>query len=293
VGEVEHLPVLFHETLEALQPRPGGVYIDCTVGAGGHAAGILEHSHPDGRLLGIDADPAAIALAHSRLERFSRSILVQSNFAKLKEIAQAHGFDHADGILLDLGLSSFQLTDRSRGFSFLHGDAPLDMRFDPAGETTAANLVNHLSERDLADILWRYGEERRSRRIARAILAHRPIETAGELADLVAGALGQRGRIHPATRTFQALRIAVNRELQALEEVLPQAVSLLRPSGILAVISFHSLEDRIVKQFLRREATAEPPTLRLVTRKPIRPTREEIERNRRSRSAKLRVAERL
>lgn len=303
---LSHTPVLYQEVLAGLEIKPGGRYIDGTVGAGGHARGILEASAPDGRLLGIDADPAAIALAREKLVAYGgRVTLVQGNFAELEAIAQREGFCPADGVLLDLGLSSMQLEAAQRGFSFLL-DGPLDMRFDPSKRVTAADLVNGLGVSDLADILYRYGEERRARAIAEAIAAARPLHTTRELAAVVERVVGRRGRIHPATRTFQALRIAVNGELEALEAVLPQAVRVLAPGGVLAVISFHSLEDRVVKQFLRREAKdclcpSEQPvctcghkaTLQVVTRKPIRPSAEELESNPRSRSARLRLARRL
>jgi 16S rRNA (cytosine1402-N4)-methyltransferase len=301
-----HVPVLYAEALDGLHVRPGGRYIDCTVGGGGHAAGILEHSAPDGRLLGLDADPAAIALARERLSSFAdRVVLVNENFAHLGEVAAAQGFTAVEGILLDLGISSFQLGPAGRGFSF-QVEAPLDMRFDPRQTTTAADLVNRLPEEALADLLFRYGEERRSRRIARAIVAQRPITTTTQLAQVVAQAVGRQGRIHPATQSFQALRIAVNQELETLEAALPQAVDLLAPGGYLAIIAFHTLEDRLVKQFLQREARhcLCPPrtpvcvcghraTLRLIARRAIQPSEAEVQRNPRSRSARLRVAQRL
>jgi 16S rRNA (cytosine1402-N4)-methyltransferase len=276
------------------------------VGGGGHAHGILKGSALDGELLGMDADPLAVDSAGERLAEFGeRATLVQGNFADVEEIALEHGFHPVDGILLDLGLSSLQLEAAGRGFSF-QLDGPLDMRFDPSQATTAADLVNTLSRQELADILFRYGEEPRSRRIARAIVAERPINTTGELAALVKRAVGRRKRLHPATRTFQALRMAVNEEMECLAEALPQAVRLLAPGGRLAVISFHSLEDRLVKQFFRREARdcLCPPeelictcghraALGIVTRKPIRPSTEEVASNPRSRSAKLRIAYRL
>jgi 16S rRNA (cytosine1402-N4)-methyltransferase len=233
-------------------------------------------------------------------------VLVHSSFTRLAEVARICDFVPADGILLDLGLSSLQLADPARGFAFM-SDGPLDMRFDPTtGGPTAADLVNELSAEELATLLYQYGEERQGRRIAEAIVAASPIHTTRELAAVVEQATGRRGRIHPATRTFQALRIAVNDELAALEAVLPQAVEVLAPGGRLAVISFHSLEDRLVKRFLRRESRdclcpPESPvctcdhraTLRVITRKPVRPTADEIAANPRSRSARLRVAERL
>jgi len=301
-----HVPVLLREVLVGLQVKPGGRYIDATVGTGGHALGILEASAPDGQLLGIDVDPEALAVAQERLSPFgARVTLVQGNFAALTALAQGHGFDSVDGILFDLGLSSLHLASPQRGFSF-QVEGPLDMRFDPSQETTAADLVNTLPEEDLVALLRRYGEEPRARHIARAIVEHRPIVSTRQLADLIQQVVGSRGRIHPATRTFQALRIVTNDELGALEKALPQAVELLRPRGRLAVIAFHSLEDRLVKQFFLRESRdcicpPEVPvcvcghraTLHLVTRKPIRPSAEEVQRNRRSRSARLRIAEKV
>jgi len=310
----EHISVLYDEVLAGLQVRPGGRYIDATVGAAGHAAGILQTSAPDGQLLGLDADPAAVSFAHEVLSPYgSRAIVQVANFRRLKGVAVECGFGQVDGILLDLGLSSRQLADAGRGFAFSR-TGPLDMRLDPRQGQSAADLVNHLIESELADLLWRYGEERQARRIAKAIVAARPVTTTEQLADLVAQTAKQGGqarrqgreRIHPATRTFQALRIAVNDELDALAQALPQALELLRPGGRLAVISFHSLEDRLVKRFCQQEARdcICPPdtpmcicqhraTLRLITRKPVRPAPEEVTRNPRSRSARLRIAERL
>jgi 16S rRNA (cytosine1402-N4)-methyltransferase len=302
----EHVPVLYNEVLVWLQPRPGGRYIDATLGAGGHTRGILKASYPDGRLLGLDADPEAIAFAGESLQSFGdRVVLKAANARRLGAIAPPHGFGQADGVLMDLGLSSRQLDDVERGFSFSQ-DGPLDMRMDRSQGPTAADLVNRLPEAELADLLWRYGEERNSRRIARAIVAARPLTTTGQLADLVAQTVGRREKIHPATRTFQALRIAVNDELQALGQALPQARDLLRPGGRLAVIAFHSLEDRLVKRFYQQESRdcLCPPqvpvcvcehraTLKVLTPKPVRPTADEVARNPRSRSARLRVAERL
>ncbi len=277
------------------------------MGGGGHAAGILAASSPDGRLLGLDRDPAAIERAQDRLSPYAgRWVLVQRSYEYLEEIAGGQRWIPVDGILFDLGLSSLQLADPARGFAFMQ-DGPLDMRFDPTqGGPTAATLVNQFSVQELATILYRYGEERRARRIAEAIVAARPIDTTAELAAVVEQVSGRRGRIHPATRTFQALRIAVNNELDALEAALPQAVNILSPGGRLTVISFHSLEDRLVKRFLRRESRdcVCPPevlvcgcghraTLRLITRKPVMPTAEETAANPRARSARLRVAERL
>lgn len=305
-----HVPVLLAETMSLLRPMPGKRYVDGTVGGGGHAREILRLSEPDGRLLGLDADPNAVARARATLAPFGeRALVLNESYTKLLALAQAHGFLPADGVLLDLGVSSYQLDQPERGFSFQH-DAPLDMRFDPRRGETAADIVNNASETDLANLIYRYGEERRSRAIARAIVRERerrPIETTRQLAELVGRVVGGRpGGIHPATRTFQALRTAVNGELEALETVLPQAVEALAPGGRLLVISFHSLEDRIVKQFMRNEATGcicppdlpeckcgHKPRLALVTRKPVVASQAEIDANPRSRSAKLRVAERL
>ena len=312
-GKGIHIPVLFQAVLDGLQIRPGGRYIDATVGGGGHAAGILAASSPDGRLLGLDRDAAAVETAQTQLASYAgRVALVHSSFIHLAEVVQPHGFVPVDGVLFDLGLSSLQLADPTRGFAFTV-DGPLDMRFDPTeGGATAAALVNQLPFEELRELLYRYGEESQARRISEAIVAARPLRTTRELAAVIEQAVGRHGRIHPATRTFQALRIAVNDELAALEAALPQAVDILVPGGRLAVISFHSLEDRLVKRFLRQESRdcicpPEMPictcehraTLRLATqprpgrRKPIRPTAEEIAANPRARSARLRVAERM
>ena len=286
--ERAHVSVLYQPVIESLAPRDGGRYIDATLGAGGHAAGILDASALTGRLLGLDADPGALAIASENLARYGeRVLLVHSNFENLNAIAAAHGFASADGIVLDLGLSSMQLSDAARGFSFLT-DGALDMRFNPDDETTAADLVNSLGEKELANLIFEYGEERASRRIARAIVYARPISTARQLAEVIERALGRRGRIHPATRTFQALRIAVNRELQVLDHVLPQVVETLKPGGRVAIIAFHSLEDRRVKNFFRASEH-----LHVLTKHPIQPMDEEIAVNPRSRSAKLRVAEKI
>jgi len=304
-----HQPVLYQEIIHVLQPRRAGYYVDCTVGGGGHARAILQASAPDGRLLGLDVDPQAIEYAHLRLAEFgSRVALVQASFTTLTDHLSRLGWPAVDGILLDLGMSSLQLDDPRRGLSF-QSEGPLDMRFDPRTSQTAADLVNGLPERELADVLIRYGEERHARAIARAIVAARPISTTRQLADLIARLTPPArkfGGIHPATRTFQALRIAVNRELEALKAVLPQALEVLAPGGRVAVISFHSLEDRIVKSFLLRESREClcPPrqpvctcghraTLRVLTRHPIRPQPAEVAENPRARSARLRVAEKI
>lgn len=293
---IAHEPVLYNEVMAALAPRSAGVYIDGTLGNAGHARGILERSSPDGRLLGIDLDAQALHLAQAALAPYeARVTLVHGSFAQLGAIAREHGFAPADGILLDLGVSSMQLMQPERGFSF-QLDGPLDMRFDPSADTaTAADLVNTLSADELADIMFRYGEERMSRRIAHAIVEARPLHTTAELAGLVARVVGRRGRLHPATKVFQALRVAVNNELEVLEQGLVQAVSVLAPGGRLAVIAFHSLEDRIVKNYFRQQAQAcaAGPTLRLVTRHPIQASQMERERNPRSRSAKLRVVQKV
>lgn len=302
--ESPHIPVLYEEVLTGLQVAPGGLYVDGTVGAGGHAAGILRHSAPDGHLLGLDVDPQALWICRKRLAGFGdRVTLVRANFATVREQVDALGRGLADGILLDLGVSSMQLSNPEQGFSFQVA-GPLDMRMDPDIQQTAADLVNKLPEDELADLIYLYGEESASRRIARAIVAARPIRTTRELADVVSRVV-RRARIHPATRTFQALRIAVNSELDRLREALPAAISSLKPRGRLAVIAFHSLEDRIVKRFAVREAQdcICPPealvctcghhaTVKIVTKKPIRPSAEEIATNPRSRSARLRIVAR-
>lgn len=293
-----HIPVLYKEVLAALNPQANGFYIDGTVGAGGHAAGILELSTPSGRLLGFDRDPVALAVAREKLAAYSgRYQLVQASYLHMAEHAPEAS---ADGVLLDLGLSSLQMDDAARGFAFMN-DGPLDMRFGPDGEITAAELVNEWPADELADVIFEYGEERHSRRIARAIEAARPISTTGQLAEVILKAVGRKEKTHPATRTFQALRIAVNGELDAVKEVLPLAVSRLKPGGRLAVISFHSLEDRLVKQFIRRlarppeevDSASFVPVLREITRKPIEPDEAEVHSNPRARSAKLRVAEKV
>jgi 16S rRNA (cytosine1402-N4)-methyltransferase len=302
-----HTPVLYQQVLSGLQPSAGSRMIDGTVGAGGHAAGWLRASAPDGELLGIDQDPRALQIAGQRLAEFGARVrLRHGSFAELGRHAQAVGWGRVEAVLLDLGVSSLQLSDPGRGFSFQE-DGPLDMRMDPGRELTAADLVNGWSERDLADIIWRYGEEPAARRVASAILRARPILGTLQLAGVVAGAVGgRRGRLHPATRTFQALRIVVNDELEALRAALPQSLELLGVGGRLAVIAFHSLEDRLVKRFLREQGggCSCPPEqlvctcerrarLRELQRKPLRPEAEEARANPRARSARLRIAIRL
>ena len=302
-----HIPVLVNETLEALAVQPGGRYIDCTLGGGGHAAAILEGSSPGGQLLGIDADPEAIEIAKARLEAYSGStLLINENFANLQAICLKYDFFPVHGILFDVGLSSLQLNSNSRGFSFQH-DAPLDMRLGPSQEVTAADIINTSTEVELAHLIREYGEEGYSRQIARHIVQERPINTTLQLARTIERATGgRRGRIHPATKTFQALRIVVNQELEHLEVALKQAINLLGFKGRLVVISYHSLEDRIVKQFMQQESRdcICPPgiptcvcghtaSLRLVNKKVIAPSLVEVHLNPRSRSAKLRAAERI
>jgi len=302
--EAAHVPVLYEEVLDLLQPQTNGRYIDGTVGAGGHTAGILQASAPGGRVLALDKDPEAIAFARQQLVDYGERVtFVNASYAQMGQLAPAHGFAAPDGILLDLGLSSRQLDDAARGFSFMK-EGPLDMRFDPTQGETAADLINNLTEAELADLFWQYGEERKSRRIARLIVAHRPLTTTTELADLIAAHIRRKGRIHPATQVFQALRIAVNRELETVETGVLAAIDLLRPNGRLAVISFHSLEDRFVKHTFRRLSKdcicpPEQPictcdaqaAVHLITRKAVQASDAEVARNPRSRSARLRVVE--
>ena len=308
--EWPHDPVLLAEVLEALQPAAGGAYVDGTVGGGGHAEAILERSGPDSRVLGLDVDPRALDVARSRLARFAgRVVLVRANFAACDDVAREHGFREFDGVLLDLGLSSIQLADVERGFSF-RAEGPLDMRADSDLPVTAADIVNGSNERELRRIFAAYGEEPEAGRIAGAIVRRRTTRSFTSAADLgrfVAGVKrARRGDVDPATRVFQALRVAVNHELENLEQGLTAALSILRPGGRLAAISFHSLEDRVVKTFLTRESRdcicpPHLPTcvcghragLRVVTRRPVRPDAAEVARNPRARSARLRVAERL
>jgi 16S rRNA (cytosine1402-N4)-methyltransferase len=309
-----HLPVLVDEVIEMLAPAPGSLHIDATLGGGGHTERILEAASPAGRLLGLDADPAAIARVESRLRaRFGdRLVLRQANFRDLAEVAPGAGFGAVDGCLFDLGLSSFQLADRERGFGFRAG-GPLDMRFDPSRGVPASELLASLDAVELTALFRRYGEEPKAPRIARAIVDARrvaPVATAEELAALVERVVPPnprvRRRTHPATRVFQALRIAVNEELDALMDGLAAALDLLRPGGRLVVLSYHSLEDRIVKRFFqaeRRGCVCPPelplcvcgrhPRLRLVTNPSLTPSATEIAANPRARSARLRAAERL
>jgi 16S rRNA (cytosine1402-N4)-methyltransferase len=288
-----HRPVLLKEALEFLNVRPDGIYIDATLGAGGHAEQILKVlQQGQGKLLGIDCDPAALAAARERLRDFGEKLIVQEgNFAEIGALHAASGLRPADGLLADLGLSSLQLEDATRGFSFsLPG--PLDMRMDPTREKTAEALVNRSSERDLANLIFKFGEERHSRRIARALVKARPIRSTTELAQVVTRAIPSRAglhQIHPATRTFMALRLAVNQELENLEAFLAQALDVLAPRGRLVVLSFHSLEDRLVKRAF--QAWQRDGRVQVLTRKVVRPSQEEMRANPRSRSAKLRAVE--
>ncbi len=304
-----HVPVLREEVLRLLAVQPGGRYIDGTGGGGGHSEALLDASAPDGRVLVLDRDPEAVARIQKRFAGAgSRCVVCHENFAEIERCAREEQFRPADGILMDLGMSSFQLDEGRRGFSFAQ-PGPLDMRMDTTRGPTAAELLETLEEAELAEVFWKYGEERNSRRIAREIVRtrdERPIRTTSELADLVSRVSGgKRSRIHPATRSFQGLRIAVNRELASLEEGLVGAFDTLRPGGRLAVISFHSLEDRIVKTMFRRhvgrwesleaggeEWVGEHPAAEWIGGKSVTPGEEEIAENPRARSARLRVIER-
>ncbi|MBW1980853.1 MAG: 16S rRNA (cytosine(1402)-N(4))-methyltransferase RsmH [Deltaproteobacteria bacterium] len=308
---LHHRPVLVEETVELLNCKPGSCVVDCTIGGGGHARAILTKIAPNGLLLGMDWDKDALTRARFTLRDYQNSIiLVRENFCRLAQVLAKHGMREVDGILLDLGLSSFHLEQPERGFSF-NSPGPLDMRMDTRKTTTAADLVNNLPEKELASLIHRLGEERWSARIARAIVRKReqqPITTTTELSKIIVAAVprGKKGRWHhPATRTFQALRLAVNEELDNLQDFLAQVLTCLRPAGRLAVISFHSLEDRLVKHtFVNWSRSCrcpkqvvvcrcQGPLVRLITRKPVMPTEEEVAANPRSRSARLRVVEKL
>jgi len=305
---IDHAPVMVDEVVEALNVRPGGRYVDGTVGAGGHALAILKASEPGGSLLGLDRDPVALERARRRLKEYAADVkLIQCDYASVAEVCERESFAPVHGLLLDLGMSSMQLDEAERGFSFQR-EGPLDMRFSPDQTITAADIVNKYDRNDLADILRRYGEETRAKRIARRIEERRPLHTTTELAKVVEEAVGGRVRrqSHPATRTFQALRIAVNQELLSLDTALPQAYGLLGDFGRLVVLAYHSLEDRAVKEFINRESRdcICPPKqpvctcdhkarFRRVGRGAITPTEAEVEANPRARSAKMRVAERL
>ncbi|MGH7360108.1 MAG: 16S rRNA (cytosine(1402)-N(4))-methyltransferase RsmH [Candidatus Methylomirabilales bacterium] len=293
-GRPGHTPVLLTQVLTFLRPISDGLYLDCTVGTGGHAEAILEASGPTGRLVGLDRDAEGLPLARERLARFGPRVrLLHADYRVLGAVMAAEGLEAWDGVLFDLGLSSVQLDDPARGFAFRHA-GPLDMRMDRAGGgPTAADLLRSLPERELAGVLREYGEERWARRIARRIVAARaaqPFTRTDQLAEVVAGAIPRRAwprRIHPATRTFQALRIAVNRELEGLAEALAAGLAGLKPGGRIVAIAFHSLEDRVVKRALRGD-----PAVTVLTKKPVTPGPEEVAANPRARSAKLRAARR-
>jgi 16S rRNA (cytosine1402-N4)-methyltransferase len=301
-----HQPVLYQEIIHALRPKSAAYYVDGTLGAGGHAAGLLSGSEPDGQLLGLDVDPLALGLAHQKLAPFGeRAWIKKASHTSLPSQLVEMGWTWVDGILLDLGASSMQFDTPERGFSFL-SEGPLDMRFDRSNPLTAAEIVNEWPEKELADLVFRFGEELAARRIARAIVAARPVSGTRQLATIIERVQPRRGSHHPATQTFQALRIVVNSELEALKKTLPLAVQALRSGGRLAVISFHSLEDRLVKEYFRLESKdcICPPrqplctcghkaSIKEITRRPIKPTEAEINQNSRARSAKLRVAEKL
>jgi 16S rRNA (cytosine1402-N4)-methyltransferase len=291
-----HVPVLLQDAIELLNVRAGSVIADCTLGLAGHAAEIIRRLGPRGRLIGFDRDPEALELARARLEQVAAELGDQAPQITLigeafSSISRHFGQGSLDGMLADFGVSSLQLDEARRGFSFM-ADGPLDMRQDTRSGLTAAQVVNEASERELADLIYEYGDERRSRRIARAIVRGRPVTTTGQLSRIVASAAPamKQDKIHPATRTFQALRIYVNRELEEIRALLEAAQTLLKPSGRLVVISFHSLEDRIAKDILREYA--HKGIFEVLTKKPVTASEEETYRNPRSRSAKLRAAER-
>ena len=286
---MRHVPVLLNEALQYLDPKPGARFIDATLGVGGHTREILERAGPDGQVLAIDQDESALSNAKAMLESFgSRVIFVHSNFRAVGKIAEEHGFLNCDGVLADIGISSMMVDDPSRGFSFMR-EGPLDMRMDRTQELTAADVVNAYSEKEIADILFTFGEERRSRPIARSIVRSRPLQQTTDLVRAIERVSGgpRHGQIHPATRTFQALRIYVNDELGSLESFLNSSMTVVRSGGRVVVISFHSLEDRIVKQKFR----ASTDSGRILTKKVVTATDEEVRGNPRARSAKLRAWE--
>ncbi len=293
MSKVYHIPVLVKQVLEGLIVKPGGLYVDCTVGEGGHAKAILEASQPGGVVLGIDRDPVAVEIAERELRSYGAgSIIVNGNYSCIQNVLESRGLNLVDGVLFDLGLSSLQLEGENRGFSF-NDDGFLDMRFDPNQELTAWDVVNRYPRATLARVISDYGEEYRADRIADGIVKKRPIDTSRGLADVVRSVVRRNlPRIHPATRTFQAIRMEVNRELENLRTGLSQAISILNKGGRLAVISYHSLEDRLVK-YLFREESGPGNNLRLINKKVIPPSREEVRVNFRSRSARMRVAERI
>ena len=294
-----HVPVLAEEICQWLSPKPGGIYVDCTLGVGGTSLKILESSGNNAYILGLDRDPEALAYAEKNLEPYRSQVkLFHGNYSHLVEFAHQAGFERVDGVIFDLGVSSLQLDKPERGFSFA-SDGPLDMRMNQTQGPTAADLVKVLPEKELADLIFSYGEERFSRRIARAIVEARKtfaLDTTQALVAVIKGAVPssyRKGRIHCATRTFQALRIRVNQELDLLQPALQAAVSLLKEAGRVCVVSFHSLEDRIVKHTFRAMAGKDNPTITILTKKPVTATQQEIQLNSRARSAKLRVAQRV
>ena len=291
-GAVGHVPVLLKEAIDFLAVKRGGTYLDATVGLGGHSCEIAKRLGAPGHLIGFDKDPAALERAREKLTALDEPPEITLLHTSFAEIGRRFPSAVADGILADLGVSSLQFNDPARGFSF-QAEGPLDMRMDPQSERTAEQVVNHLDERQLADVIYEFGEERRSRRIARAIVRSRPIRTTAQLAEIVSAAARpmKHGRIHPATRTFQALRIFVNRELDDLKALLEAVPRILKSGGRVVVISFHSLEDRIVKDAFR-EGT-QKGYFSLLTKKPVTATEEESDRNPRARSAKLRAAEKV
>ncbi|MDP2654021.1 MAG: 16S rRNA (cytosine(1402)-N(4))-methyltransferase RsmH [Candidatus Omnitrophota bacterium] len=293
-GRDLHIPVMYREVLEWLRPSAGAFIVDCTLGLAGHSRMIVEMIGPQGRVIGIDRDKHSLALAAERLQQFSGQCdLVHDDFRHLDKILSARGVSQVDGILLDLGISSFQMDNPQRGFSF-RSDGPLDMRMDQESYISAYDLVNSLSEQEIAAILRNFGEERWHSRIARYLVSHRPFQSTQELREAIVKAVPSsslRQKIHPATRSFQAFRIAVNRELEALQITLERAADFLKPGGRICVISFHSLEDRIVKQQFR--SWAQEGNFRVLTKKPIQPMEDEIVENPRARSAKLRAAEKI
>ena len=291
MDEPIHVPVLLSEVLGALEPQRGGLFVDCTLGLGGHTGALLEAGAT--RVIGLDRDRSALAVAATRLAAFGERVeFVHADYRQLPAVLDARGVERVQGVLADLGVSSMQFDTKGRGFSFRR-DEPLDMRMDQRTGPTAADLVNHAGEEELANAIYQFGEERFSRRISRALVAARPITTTGELAAVVRRAVPTKGwqRIDPATRTFQALRIWVNGELDGLDRFVSDAADRLEPGGRLAVITFHSLEDRVVKHTMRGLAADAPGAFRVLTKKPIVPREEEIAANHRARSAKLRVGE--
>ena len=289
---IVHIPVMREEVLAALNIRDSGIYVDATAGLGGHAEGMLQHASGC-TVIGIDRDEQAIEISRERLHHFQNVYLARESFSKMTTVVRGLGFEKVDGILLDLGVSTLHLKKEGRGFSFLK-DEPLDMRMNRRQGLTAEDVVNSYSEKDLADLIWRFGEERRSRRIAKAIVNRRRrqrITSCRELAEVIEKATGRHGRIHPATRTFQAVRIEVNKELDELSAALESGVDLLHPGGRFCVLAYHSLEDRIVKTAFRK--LAKEGLFTIITRKPLVPTREEQRSNPSSRSAKLRVGEKI